>query len=55
MKDFPLASGKRDRGGGRRGQRRTINQIVLEETTLEDEQLLSRLDSFDFWFNIVTP
>ncbi len=51
--------------------RDTLNKIVLKETTLTDaitagsvkvkgsegklEEMLSYLDSFDFWFNIVTP
>ncbi|HSE85649.1 MAG TPA: alkyl sulfatase C-terminal domain-containing protein, partial [Candidatus Binatia bacterium] len=51
--------------------RDTLNRIVLKETTLKDaisagrvkiagaegklEEMLSYLDSFDFWFNIVTP
>jgi alkyl sulfatase BDS1-like metallo-beta-lactamase superfamily hydrolase len=51
--------------------RDTLNQIVLEETTMKDavdsgavkiagsqaklDEMLSYLDSFDFWFNIVTP
>jgi alkyl sulfatase BDS1-like metallo-beta-lactamase superfamily hydrolase len=51
--------------------RETLNQIVLQETTLEDaissgtveiagsrpklDEMLSYLDSFEFWFNIVTP
>ncbi|QEY65776.1 MBL fold metallo-hydrolase [Metapseudomonas lalkuanensis] len=51
--------------------RDTLNKIVLKETTLKDaiakgdikvsgaegklEELVSYLDEFDFWFNIVTP
>ena len=51
--------------------RETLNQIVLKQTTLKDaitaggvkiggseaklDEMLSYLDSFDFWFNIVTP
>jgi len=51
--------------------RETLDQIVLKETTLQDaidsgaveiagsqaklEEMLSHLDSFEFWFNIVTP
>jgi alkyl sulfatase BDS1-like metallo-beta-lactamase superfamily hydrolase len=51
--------------------RDTLNRIVLQETSLKDaisggdvqirgsegklEEMLSYLDSFDFWFNIVTP
>jgi alkyl sulfatase BDS1-like metallo-beta-lactamase superfamily hydrolase len=51
--------------------RDTLNQIVLNETTMKDaidsgavkiagsqaklEEMLSHLDTFDFWFNIVTP
>ncbi|HSE87291.1 MAG TPA: alkyl sulfatase dimerization domain-containing protein [Candidatus Binatia bacterium] len=51
--------------------RDTLNRIVLKETTLKDaisggrvkiagaegklEEMLSYLDSFEFWFNIVTP
>jgi len=51
--------------------RDTLDQIVLKETTMKDaigsghvkiagsqaklEEMLSYLDSFDFWFNIVTP
>ena len=51
--------------------RETLNQIVLQQTTLKDaidagdveiagsqaklEEMLSYLDSFEFWFNIVTP
>jgi alkyl sulfatase BDS1-like metallo-beta-lactamase superfamily hydrolase len=51
--------------------RDTLDQIVLQETTLQDaigsghvkiagsqaklEEMLSYLDNFDFWFNIVTP
>ncbi len=51
--------------------RETLNQIVLNETTLKDaigsgavkiagsqaklDEMLSYLDSFEFWFNIVTP
>ncbi len=51
--------------------RETLNQIVLKETTLKDAvdagkiqiagdpaklgEMLSYLDSFEFWFNIVTP
>jgi alkyl sulfatase BDS1-like metallo-beta-lactamase superfamily hydrolase len=51
--------------------RETLNRIVLRETTLKDainsgavkiagsqaklEEMLSHLDTFDFWFNIVTP
>ncbi|WP_081668123.1 alkyl/aryl-sulfatase [Metapseudomonas resinovorans] len=51
--------------------RDTLNRIVLQETTLKDaiakgdikvtgsegklEELVSYLDNFDFWFNIVTP
>ena len=51
--------------------RETLNQIVLQETTLKDaiesgkvkiagnqaklHEMLSYLDSFEFWFNIVTP
>jgi len=51
--------------------RETLNQIVLQETTLKDaigsgavkidgsqaklDEMLSYLDSFEFWFNIVTP
>jgi alkyl sulfatase BDS1-like metallo-beta-lactamase superfamily hydrolase len=51
--------------------RETLNQIVLQETTMKDaidsgavkivgsqaklEEMLSHLDTFDFWFNIVTP
>jgi alkyl sulfatase BDS1-like metallo-beta-lactamase superfamily hydrolase len=51
--------------------RETLNQIVLKQTTLKDaigagrvkitgsegklEEMLSYLDSFNFWFNIVTP
>jgi alkyl sulfatase BDS1-like metallo-beta-lactamase superfamily hydrolase len=51
--------------------RETLNQIVLQQTTLKAaiasgdvkiagtqgklEEMLSYLDSFDFWFNIVTP
>ncbi len=51
--------------------RETLNQIVLKQTTLKDavaagnvkvtgsegklEEMLSNLDSFNFWFNIVTP
>ena len=51
--------------------RDTLNKIVLKETTLKDalasgeikeegtkgklEELVSYMDNFDFWFNIVTP
>ena len=51
--------------------RDTLNKIILKETTLKQAQekgdvtvtgnqakldeLLSYMDSFDFWFNIVTP
>jgi len=51
--------------------RETLNQIVLQQTTLDDaidsgavkidgsraklDEMLSYLDSFEFWFNIVTP
>jgi alkyl sulfatase BDS1-like metallo-beta-lactamase superfamily hydrolase len=51
--------------------RDTLDQIVLKETTMKDavdsgavkiagsqaklDEMLSYLDSFDFWFNIVTP
>jgi len=51
--------------------RETLNRIVLKETTMKDaitsgdvkisgaegklDELLSYLDNFDFWFNIVTP
>lgn len=51
--------------------RETLNNIVLKQTTLKDavaagdvkitgseaklNEMLSYLDSFDFWFNIVTP
>jgi alkyl sulfatase BDS1-like metallo-beta-lactamase superfamily hydrolase len=51
--------------------RATINHLVLPETTMKDaidsgavkivgsqaklEEMLSHLDTFDFWFNIVTP
>lgn len=51
--------------------RDTLNRIMLRQTTLKDalgsgavkvkgneaklEELMSYLDSFDFWFNIVTP
>lgn len=51
--------------------RETLNRIVLKQTTLKDalaagdvkisgneaklEEMLSYLDNFDFWFNIVTP
>ncbi|WP_226999801.1 alkyl/aryl-sulfatase [Microbulbifer aggregans] len=51
--------------------RETLNNIVLQQTTMKDarskgdvkvdgseaklNELLSYLDSFDFWFNIVTP
>jgi linear primary-alkylsulfatase len=51
--------------------RGTLNQIILKETTLKKavdsgdvkitgsqaklEEMLSYLDSFEFWFNIVTP
>lgn len=51
--------------------RDTLNKIVLKETTLKDalasgdikvdgtqgklEELVSYMDDFDFWFNIVTP
>jgi alkyl sulfatase BDS1-like metallo-beta-lactamase superfamily hydrolase len=51
--------------------RETLNQIVLQQTTVEKAigakavkidgseaslfQMLSYLDDFDFWFNIVTP
>ncbi len=51
--------------------RETLDQIVLKETTMQDaidsgaveiagsqaklEEMLSHLDSFEFWFNIVTP
>jgi alkyl sulfatase BDS1-like metallo-beta-lactamase superfamily hydrolase len=51
--------------------RDTLNRIVLKETTLKDaiakgdvkvvgseaklDEMLSYLDSFEFWFNIVTP
>lgn len=51
--------------------RATLNQIILKETTLQKavdsgdvkiagsqeklNEMLSYLDSFDFWFNIVTP
>jgi len=51
--------------------RDTLNKIMLKETTLKDavgsgaikvqgneaklEELMSYLDNFDFWFNIVTP
>jgi alkyl sulfatase BDS1-like metallo-beta-lactamase superfamily hydrolase len=51
--------------------RDTLNKIVLKETTLKDaiakgdikvsgtegklDELVSYLDDFDFWFNIVTP
>ena len=50
--------------------RETLNQSVLRETTMKDaidsgvvniagsqaklEEMLSHLDTFDFWFNIVT-
>ncbi len=51
--------------------RETLNRIVLQQTTLKDaisandikiagsqaklEEMLSYLDNFEFWFNIVTP
>ena len=51
--------------------RETLNQIVLQQTTLEEaigsgavkiagsqaklDEMLSYLDSFEFWFDIVTP
>ncbi len=51
--------------------REALNQIVLKQTTLEKaiesgdvkiagskaklDEMLSYLDSFEFWFNIVTP
>ncbi|MDG9925690.1 SCP2 sterol-binding domain-containing protein [Pseudomonas sp. GD04045] len=51
--------------------RDTLNKIMLKQTTLKDaegsgeikvqgeqgklEELMSYMDSFDFWFNIVTP
>ncbi|MNP41606.1 hypothetical protein D3C76_1353180 [compost metagenome] len=51
--------------------RDTLNKIVLKETSLKDalaagdikvegaqdklDELVSYLDNFDFWFNIVTP
>lgn len=51
--------------------RDTLNDIILQQTTLDDavssgkvkvsgdqaklHQLVSYLDTFDFWFNIVTP
>lgn len=51
--------------------RDTLNEIVLQQTTLKDavakgdvkidgsegklEEMLANLDTFDFWFNIVTP
>jgi alkyl sulfatase BDS1-like metallo-beta-lactamase superfamily hydrolase len=51
--------------------RHTLNQIVLKETTLKDaiaagnvkvagseaklDEMLSYLDTFEFWFPIVTP
>jgi len=51
--------------------RETLNQIVLKETTMKDatgsgavkiagsqaklDEMLSYLDTFEFWFNIVTP
>ena len=51
--------------------RDTLNDIILQQTTLADaisagdvsvqgdqaklEELVSSLDSFEFWFNIVTP
>jgi alkyl sulfatase BDS1-like metallo-beta-lactamase superfamily hydrolase len=51
--------------------RATLNDIILQQTTLADaisagdvtvngdqaklEDLVSYLDSFEFWFNIVTP
>ena len=51
--------------------RETLNQIVLQQTTVEKAvgaktvkiegneaslyQMLSYLDEFEFWFNIVTP
>ena len=51
--------------------RETLNQIVLQQTTIEKaigakavkidgneaslNQMLSYLDSFEFWFDIVTP
>ena len=51
--------------------RDTLNKIILHETKLADavqsgdvkvvgdraklDELLSHLDSFEFWFNIVTP
>ncbi len=52
-------------------KRETLNQIVLQQTTVKDaiasgavnvegsqeklDELLSYLDTFEFWFNIVTP
>ena len=33
--------------------RDTLNKIILKETKLD--QLISYLDNFEFWFNIVTP
>ena len=51
--------------------RETLNQIVLKQATLEEaidsgdvkitgnkaklDEMLSYLDTFEFWFNIVTP
>ena len=52
-------------------RRDTLNDVVLQQTTIKDaigsgdvkidgsqaklEEMLSYLDSFEFWFNIVTP
>ncbi len=51
--------------------RDTLNNLMLKQTTLKDakgsgdikvegnegklEELMSYMDNFDFWFNIVTP
>jgi alkyl sulfatase BDS1-like metallo-beta-lactamase superfamily hydrolase len=51
--------------------RDTLNKLMLKQTTLKDaeasgdvkikgdqgklEELMSYMDTFDFWFNIVTP
>ncbi|MNM58623.1 hypothetical protein D3C81_698580 [compost metagenome] len=51
--------------------RETLNKLMLKEATLKDaeasgdvkvkgdqgklEELMSYMDNFDFWFNIVTP
>ena len=51
--------------------RDTLNKVMLKETTLKDamgsgaikvkgneaklDELMSYMDNFDFWFNIVTP